>query len=221
MKNAIRFHICMALCIAMLASFSAFAQSSKDVKIGKQIWMSKNLDVSTFRNGDAIPEAKNKEEWKKAGENKQPAWCYYDYDENNGKKFGKLYNWFAVSDSRGLAPKDYLVPTEKEWLELVNHLGGDRVAGMKLKTIDVWKESNQNEQSDIKTVNSSRFSALPGGYCLNLGACSNIYEKSRWWTSTEESEDKAISFEIKYSRDYVDKDDDNKGRGYSVRCIKE
>ena len=125
MKKGIRFQLCMVLCFAMLASFSAFAQSSDDVKIGKQIWMSKNLDVSTFRNGEAIPEAKNAEEWAKAGENKTAAYCYYDYDSKNGKVYGKLYNWYAVNDSRGLAPNGYHIPSDAEWKILTVILGGE------------------------------------------------------------------------------------------------
>jgi uncharacterized protein (TIGR02145 family) len=139
MKNGIRFQLCMALCVAILASFSAFAQSSNDVKIGKQTWMSKNLDVSTFRNGEPIPQAKSKDEWKKAGENKQPAWCYYEFNESNGKKYGKLYNWYAVSDSRGLAPQGYHIPSDAEWIMLTDFLGGSDIAGKKMKSKDGWK----------------------------------------------------------------------------------
>jgi uncharacterized protein (TIGR02145 family) len=63
------------------------------IKIGNQTWMLKNLDVDTFRNGDAIPEVKTEEEWIRAGKKKQPSWCYYDNDPTNGEKHGKLYNW--------------------------------------------------------------------------------------------------------------------------------
>ena len=80
----------------------------KEVKIGDQIWMVENLNVDKFRNGDIIPEAKTNEEWKKANENKQPAWCYYGNDLTYGEKYGKLYNWYAVTDQRGLAPEGYL-----------------------------------------------------------------------------------------------------------------
>ncbi|MFM7765029.1 MAG: FISUMP domain-containing protein, partial [Sphingomonadales bacterium] len=84
--------------------------SSNEVTIGKQVWMTKNLDVDKFRDGSSIPEAKTDEEWKKAGKNKQPAWCYYNNDPANGAKYGKLYNWYAVNDSRGLAPVGYHIP---------------------------------------------------------------------------------------------------------------
>jgi hypothetical protein len=89
----------------------------ESVRIGDQLWMTRNLDVDRFRNGDLIPHVKSDEEWIKAGENGQPAWCYYDNDPKNGKKYGKLYNWFAVNDPRGLAPKSWHVPTDEEWTE--------------------------------------------------------------------------------------------------------
>ena len=103
------------------------------VSIGTQIWMSKNLDVSTFRNGDTIPEAKTNEEWKAADDNKQAAWCYYDNKAANGTKYGKLYNWYAVNDERGLAPVGWHVPTDQEWTVLSTFLGGEDVAGEKIK----------------------------------------------------------------------------------------
>jgi uncharacterized protein (TIGR02145 family) len=82
----------------------------KTVVIGNQTWMAKNLNVSTFRNGDLIPEAKTLSDWHYAKLNKQPAWCYYDNDPGNGEIYGKLYNWYAVNDSRGLAPPRFSHP---------------------------------------------------------------------------------------------------------------
>ncbi len=110
-----------------------------EVKIGKQVWMIKNLDVDTFRNGDAIPEAKTDEEWVRAGEESKPAWCYYENDPKNGKKYGKLYNWYAVVDPRGLAPKGWHIPSDAEWSSLINYLGGNEIAGKKMKSKHGWK----------------------------------------------------------------------------------
>ena len=112
--------------------------NAQTVPIGTQVWMTKNLDVATFRNGDPIPEAKTAEEWEKAGENKQPAWCYYDNDPANGAKYGKLYNWYAVNDSRGLAPVGYHIPSDAEWTKLTDFLGGESVAGTKMKSKSGW-----------------------------------------------------------------------------------
>ena len=110
--------------------------NAQTVTIGTQVWMTKNLDVAKFRNGDPIPEAKTNEEWVKAGVNKQPAWCNYDNNPANGSKYGKLYNWYAVNDPRGLAPEGYHVPTDAEWTKLENLLGSD--AGKKMKSATGW-----------------------------------------------------------------------------------
>ena len=111
----------------------------KSVTIGTQVWMKENLNVSTFRNGDPIPEAKTAEEWKAAGAAKQPAWCYYDNDPKNGAKYGKLYNWYAVNDPRGLAPVGWHVPTKEELSDLINYLGGEYVAGRKMKMHPIYE----------------------------------------------------------------------------------
>lgn len=111
--------------------------NAQTVTIGSQIWMTKNLDVANFRNGDPIPEAKTDAEWEAAGENEQPAWCYYDNDTANGTKYGKLYNWYAVNDPRGLAPTGYHIPTDAEWTKLSDYLGND--AGTKMKSAPVYE----------------------------------------------------------------------------------
>jgi uncharacterized protein (TIGR02145 family) len=106
------------------------------VVIGTQTWTAINLNVATFRNGDPIPEAKSPKEWKAASDNKQAAWCYYENNAANGTKFGKLYNWYAVVDARGLAKAGWHIPTDEEWTVLFDFLGGNDVAGKKMGT---WK----------------------------------------------------------------------------------
>ena len=108
----------------------------KTVTIGTQVWMTTNLNVDKFRNGDPIPEAKTNEEWERAGENHQPAWCYYENKAANGTKYGKLYNWYAVNDPRGLAPEGFHVPSDEEWTTLEEYLGDD--AGKKMKSKSGW-----------------------------------------------------------------------------------
>ena len=109
-----------------------------------------NLDVDRFRNGDPIPHAQTEEEWLYAGENGQPAWCYYDNDPKNGKKYGKLYNWYAVNDYRGLAPKGYHIPSDEEWSVLTRFLGGVYIAGDKMKSTTGWdnNENVNNKEND-------------------------------------------------------------------------
>ncbi len=132
-----------------LISFTLVAQDSSktpyfdEVKIGNQIWMQKNLDVVTFRNGDTIPQVFGNKEWEVAGFEEKPAWCYYNYDSTNGAQYGKLYNWYAVNDSRGLAPEGWQIPSLVEWdifkYEIHNlndvHASCD---GCKVKQADGW-----------------------------------------------------------------------------------
>ena len=123
--------------LAIILGLNPIIQA-QTVTIGTQVWTTKNLDVSTFRNGDVIPQASTDEAWEAAGENKQPAWCYYDNDPKNGTKYGKLYNWYAVNDPRGLAPAGYHIPTDAEWTVLSDYLGGEDVAGKKMKSTSGW-----------------------------------------------------------------------------------
>jgi uncharacterized protein (TIGR02145 family) len=110
----------------------------KSVTIGTQVWMVSNLNVSIFRNGVEIPEVQDKDAWSKAGDNKQPAWCYYDNDPKNGVKYGKLYNRYTVVDSNGLCPQGWHVPSGKEWETLVSYLGENY--GTKMKAKSGWNK---------------------------------------------------------------------------------
>jgi uncharacterized protein (TIGR02145 family) len=154
--------------------------NTKTVIIGTQVWATKNLDVTTFRNGDPIPEAKTAEEWVEAGKTGKPAWCYYNNDPANGLKFGRLYNWWAVNDSRGIAPLGYHVPTDEEWTVLTTYLGGESDAGTKMKSTFGW--GNYGNGS-----NSSGFSGLSAGARLHTGAFGGVGGNGTWWTSTEGS----------------------------------
>ena len=119
----------------------------KTVKIGSQTWMAENLNVEHFQNGYPIQEAKTNEEWKKAGENNRPAWCYYNFDPINGEKYGKLYNWYAINDSRRLTPKEWHVPSDNEWKELEKYLV-DKV-GYKMKSTIGWDGDKYTEISSF------------------------------------------------------------------------
>ena len=133
----------IAILIAAFCFGSAiFAQT---VKIGTQVWTTKNLNVSTFRNGDTIPEVKTNEEWIEAARIQQPAWCYYENDSMNGAKYGKLYNWYAMNDTRGLAPIGYHIPSDVEWKTLVDFIGKESDAGKKMKSTSGWNSCTMNE----------------------------------------------------------------------------
>jgi uncharacterized protein (TIGR02145 family) len=164
----------------------------KSVKIGTQKWMTRNLDVDRFRNGDLIPHIKSNEEWRKAGENGQPAWCYYDNDPENGKKYGKLYNWYAVNDLMGLAPKGWYIPTCEEWTRLEEFLGTE-IAGHKMKSVNDWEWSSSrwNGEQNIVEIhngngdNSSGFNALPGGWRDDDGGFYYINKEAYFWNANE------------------------------------
>ena len=160
--------------IVSISSFG-FAQS---VTIGTQTWTTLNLNIATFRNGDAIPEAKTDAEWEAAGENKQPAWCYYENDVANGIKYGKLYNWYAVNDTRVIAPSGWHVPTDEEWTVLSTFLGGVKVAGEKMKSSSGWSDNGNG-------YNSNGFSGLPGGSRGFFGNFDNIGFSGSWWSASE------------------------------------
>lgn len=202
----------------MLSSFGQGASNqegaSNEVTIGSQVWMTKNLDVATFRNGDPIPQAKTDEEWEKAGENKQPAWCYYDNDPANGAKYGKLYNWYAVNDSRGLAPTGWHIPSDAEWIKLTDFLGGGGVAGIKMKSTNGW-------ENDGNGTNESGFSGLSGGNRNSSVAFGDIGEYGYWWSSTEFKSNFAWYRSLFYDDGNVYRSGDYKLDGFSVRCLRD
>jgi uncharacterized protein (TIGR02145 family) len=188
-----------------------------EVTIGTQVWMTKNLNVDKFRNGDPIPEAKTIEEWKKAKENNQPAWCYYDNDPANGAKYGKLYNWYALNDARGLAPKGWHIPTDAEWTLLTDHLGGKDIAGTKMKSTSGWKYGVSNGNNN----NSSGFSGLPGGYREFDGVFFGIDDYGYWWSSSVGSACEALLRNLDSNDGGVYSPFDSKDRGFSVRCLRD
>jgi uncharacterized protein (TIGR02145 family) len=192
------------------------ANDYKSVKIGNQVWMTENLNVDRFRNGDLILEARTKEEWVLAGKNKKPAWCYYDNDPKNGEKYGKLYNWYAVNDPRGLAPKGWHIPSDNEWITLTYYLGGDKVAGEKMKSTSGWKENGNG-------TNSSGFSGLPGGRRFSNGTFYNFGDNCYWWSSKEENSNLAWNrnLSLYLSNGYVYWVNTNEEDGFSVRCLRD
>ena len=148
-----------------------------EVRIGDQVWMARNYNGVTFRNGDSIPHAKSTEEWQNAGKAAKPAWCYYENDTSNGRKYGRIYNWFAVNDPRGFCPKGWHVPTNNEWIILETFLGSSQ-AGRRLKCN---AGGNKNERG----MNSSEFCALLGGYRSKEGNFSGMEEFTYLSSSTE------------------------------------
>ncbi len=176
------------------------------VKIGNQEWMTRNLDVDRFRNGELIPYIESAEMWKMARENKQPAWCYYDNDPVNRKKYGKLYNWYAVNDPRGLAPLGWHIPTNIEFDILVESLGGKDIAGFKMRSMN--------------GDNSSGFTTLPGGFRNSSGSFCEILSFAYFWSVTEKDVDCAWYRILGIVGSEVYRGDFLKSIGASVRCVR-
>jgi uncharacterized protein (TIGR02145 family) len=185
----------------------------RTVEIGNQTWMAENLNTEKFQNGDLIPEAKTEAEWLEMNRQRKPAWCYYRNDENNGSIYGKLYNGYAVSDYRGLAPKGWIVPSDEDWEICINFLGGEKKAGEKLKSTTGW--NNEGNGS-----NSSGFNAFPGGNRHSQSTFGNMKFIGFWWTRNI-STCKARYRALNHRSNTISKPQwANMGNGYAVRCIK-
>jgi uncharacterized protein (TIGR02145 family) len=198
--------------LLILASFT-FSQT---VTIGSQVWMTKNLDVDKFRNGDPIPQANTNEEWETAGKNGQPAWCYHKYSKDN--LYGKLYNWYAVNDQRGLAPIGWQIPSDTEWSVLIDYLGGKDVAGTKMKSTKGWSnDGNGNNQSGFSGLPGDYRNGLLGDYVMTGGGFYGY-----WWSSTESNKRHAWYRTLGWNHENVERSDfHNKETGMSVRCLKD
>jgi uncharacterized protein (TIGR02145 family) len=186
----------------------------KSVTIGNQVWSSENLNTAEFANGDIIPEAATYEAWETMGSQGKAAWCYYNNDPANGKKYGKLYNWYAVADARGLCPAGWHVPSDAEWTQLSNTLGGENYAGAKMKSANGWYGGGNGS-------NSSGFSGLPGGDRGTSGTFNGIGNDGYWWSSTQGSAAGAWSRNLYYDDADVYRFNGTKRDGFSVRCVRD
>ena len=171
--------------------FISFGQS-RIVKIGNQSWSLKNLNVDEFRNGDRIFEAKSDEDWIWANRNEKPAWCHYDNLSNNDSRYGKLYNWYAITDSRGLAPDGWHIPAVSEWEEFYENGG---------------------------TLKEIGFNRIRGGLREELGQFRYAERYGYWWTSSIDCYrlQGGSSFDV----GNVHCGEETIGLGMYVRCLKD
>ncbi len=215
----------LILLVSILTTSCNKIDEKKEVKIGPQTWMTENLNVDKFLNGDPIPFAETKDEWISAALNGEPAYCYYNNDINNVKNCGKLYNWYAVTDPRGIAPSGWKIPSDEDWKLLINTVGGEQDAGTKMKSTFGWEE-NGNGSNEIG------FSAFAGGIRVDRNAEFMHFRKyGHWWSTTNyiyktlpgqisEGNDGIICYTIASNRSYIQKDIYEEGDGLSVRCVK-
>lgn len=191
-----------------------------EVRIGTQVWMTKNLNVSRYRNGDLIPQVIDPAVWDGLTTG---AWCYYENNTANGKIYGKLYNWYAVIDPRGLSPIGWHVPSDAEWTTLTNFLGGQSVAGGKMKaTGTIQSNTGLWGSPNVGAINSCGFTGLPGGDRIASGGFFlNIGNAGFWWSSSEFNTTISWSRVLGYNSNAITRDFDTKKVGLSVRCIKD
>ena len=191
------------------------------VKIGTQVWMLKNLDVDHYRNGDPILEVKDSATWIKITTG---AWCNFNNSDSLGKIFGKLYNWYAVKDPRGLAPTGWHIPSDSDWTKLTTYLGGETIAGGKLKSTGTFEDNNGLwKRPNTGATNESGFTGLPGGYLTyGEGGFHSVGVLGYWWSSTK-GNTAARTWVRNLSNDYpyMSSSSIENVDGFSVRCIKD
>jgi len=183
------------------------------VRIGTQVWMKENLKVSKYRNGNFIQTGLTESQWNSTTSG---AYSMYNNDQANNAIYGKLYNWYAVKDSRELCPTGWHVPSDGEWTILENYLGGQTIAGGKLKSV-----SNYWNSPNVESVNSSGFSGIPAGDQDYNGAFVNLGVLSFWWSNSQASPNSAWSRVLRNSVGYSANHEGIKQTGFSVRCLKD
>jgi len=192
------------------------------VKIGNRWWMSENLKVTHYNNGDAIPNVGADTEWSILISG---AYCEYDNNPWYVEAYGRLYNWYAISDRRNISLEGWHIPTDEEWKELEIYLGMDSSEvndtgnrgtneGFLLKSDGGWPLNGNGS-------NEYSFSALPGGYRLDYGLFYNMGYFCYFWSSTEYESDNAWDRLLHYQSARVNRNFNKKCFGFSVRCIKD
>jgi uncharacterized protein (TIGR02145 family) len=203
---------------------TAIAVVLPSVTIGTQVWTNQNLSVARYRNDDIIPQVTDATQWAALTTG---AWCWYNNDSATyAATYGRLYNWYAVNDARGLAPQGYHIPSEAEWNKLVKYLdaGADTtclgctqstIAGGAMKSTTGWNAPNTG------ATNSSGFAGLPGGYRNFGGTFNNVGSLGNWWSSTEASTGSAWSRYLNYDDSNAGRATNTKSLGFSVRCVRD
>ncbi len=184
------------------------------IQIGDQLWMAENLKVTHYRNGEAIPNVTGISNW---GELSSGAYFSYDNNDSNTDTYGLLYNWYTVNDSRNLAPAGWQIPTDEEWDILVNYLGGEDIAGGKMKETGTthWNSPNTG------ATNSSGFTAVPGGYRNYSGTFYYMGYAAYFWSATEHYSYTAWRRILYCHNSGINRHYSTKQVGFSVRCLRD
>ncbi len=231
MKKAFNLSILLLIIVALIScstqnpnpnSNGNNTTSLPSVTICNQVWSTKNLDVSTYRNGDAIPQVTDSAQWANLTTG---AWCYYNNDPANGAIYGKLYNYYAVVDPRGLAPAGWHIPSHSEWKKLVKCVDPtsdttiigiiSNNAGGPLKEVGTsnWKTPNTG------ATNTSNFSALGGGRRHSTPSVDFGYKtyQGNWWITDQY----VFRLDNNNTDVYIYEYTFEPTTGVSVRCIKD
>lgn len=225
MKNKLKFQICSLVIMSAFLTLTSSCKKTvtdidgnvyKTVKIGNQLWMAENLKTTRYRNGDLIgtttpatldisDQTTPKYQWAYAG------------NEDSVAIYGRLYTWYTITDSRNICPSEWHVITDAEWTTLANYFGGQSTAGAKLK------ETGSSHWINTSTIviNSSGFTALPGGGRGSKGAFGGIGCYGAWWSSTESNDSTARYWNVYYNSNSLNKTNYHKNSGFSVRCVRD
>jgi uncharacterized protein (TIGR02145 family) len=184
------------------------------IKIGDQWWMAENLKVRHYNNGDSIPVVADSIAW---GNLTTGAYCNYNNDTAYNAVYGRLYNWYAVGDSRNIAPAGWHVPSDSEWQILNDYLGGQYVAGGKMKEAGTTHWQGQN----VGATNESNFSALPGGYRRDVGFYNYLGYHAYFWSSIRDYYGYTTDIVLNYDDAIVVRVEADANYGFSIRCVRD
>ncbi len=184
------------------------------VQIGTQTWMAENLKTTKYNDGIAIPLATDNAAWSGLTTS---GYCWYNNDSATyAQTYGALYNWYTVNTGN-LCPTGWHVPTDAEWTTLTDYLGGESVAGGKLKETGYthWNSPNTG------ATNETGFTALPGGYRSSNGTFASVGTYGYWWSATETNAENARPRYVYYLNSLVYRNYHDKRSGLSVRCVRD
>jgi uncharacterized protein (TIGR02145 family) len=193
------------------------------ININGQEWMAENLRTSKYANGDPIPNVTDNSQWSFLTTG---AWVHQNNDSLYEITYGKLYNWQTVADSRNVCPTGWYVPSDINWFELANYLGGTTVAGGKMKsTGTIESGTGLWNQPNLGATNEGGFSGIPGGYRTGDGTFEGTFELGgwvgAWWSSSEFDVVQAGIIELVEFDEFCNVAFDDKRNGLSIRCMRE
>jgi uncharacterized protein (TIGR02145 family) len=184
------------------------------VTIGTQDWLDENLKTTKYQTGDPIEEVTDSIQWSRSGIG---AYCFFRNDSTNSDLYGPLYNWYAVNDSRNIAPAGWHVASDEDWRTLIDHLGGDSTSGGKLKE----RGTNHWYSPNSGATNVNGFTALPGGYRYSNGEFRDFKSYGAWWSSTGINGSLAWRIGMMYNSGSVNRATRGLRLGFSVRCVRD